>query len=164
MSKSLEEQIEELSKELEELKFKLDKEKSNNCKRWKAGYGETYYYICSDGSIYHNTERNGEFSTSNYDLGNYFQTKGEAKKTFEKIKIYTQLKDLALRLNKGEKIDWTNNNQAKYYIYYNRGTMKLDYNNDWSYQRIGQIYCLDIYFLDIAEQEIGEENLKKLFE
>ena len=42
--------------------------------------------------------------------------------------------------------------------------MKLDYSQDWSYQRIGQIYCLDSNFLNIAKREIGEENLKKLFE
>ena len=31
-------------------------------------------------------------------------------------------------------------------------------------QELGQIYCLDVNFLDIAKREIGEENLKKLFE
>ena len=75
-----------------------------------------------------------------------------------------QLKDLALRLNKGEKIDWTNDDQAKYYIYYDHETMKLDYSQDWSYQRIGQIYCLDRQFLNKAKCEIGEENIRKLFE
>ena len=105
-----------------------------------------------------------EVDTCRYEIGNYFKTEEEAKKAVEKMKIYTQLKDLALRLNKGEKIDWENDDQAKYYIYYDCGKMELDYNNDWLYKKIGQIYCLDIYFLDIAEQEIGEENLKKLFE
>ena len=78
------------------------------------------------------------------------------------MKTYTQLKDLALRLNKGEKIDWTNDDQVKYYI--DHETMKLDYSSSWLYQNIGQIYCLDKEFLNKAIEEIGEEDLKKLFE
>lgn len=154
---------EELKKRIEELQKQVAL-LEGGCKRWKAGYGETYYYICSDGDIFFNTERNNKFSTTNYNLGNYFQTKEEAKKTFEKIKIYTQLKDLALRLNKGEEINWENNNQIKYYIYYDNSCKKIYTNYIYYNKNIGQIYCLDQNFLDIALKGIGEANLKKLFE
>lgn len=80
----------------------------------------------------------------------------------EKIKIYTQLKDLALRLNKGEKIDPNNSNQYKYHIYYVPSGLAIT--ATYCYQYLGQIYCLDSDFLKIAKQEIGEENLKKIFE
>lgn len=160
----IEKKIEELSKELEESKCKLDKEKSNNYTRWKASYGEIYYYICGDGEIFCNTERNNEFSTKNYDLGNYFQTEEEAKNVVEKIKIYTQLKDLALRLNKGREICWNDFKQVKYCI-----SRDVEYDElidipTRAYQEMGQIYCLDSNFFDIAKREIGEENLRKLFE
>ena len=161
-TEELKKEIEELSKELEELKCELDKE--NNYRRWKASYWGTYYYICSDGDIYCKKEKNLEFSTINYDLGNYFQTKGEAKKILEKIKIYTQLKDLALRLNHGKKIDWKNRNQPKHYISFDNESNELFCLYCYTCHDIGQIYCLDKGFLDIAEQEIGEKNLKKLFE
>lgn len=164
MSKSLGERIEELSKELEDLKCELIKMKLNNCKRWKAECGKTYYHIYSDGEITSNPDISGEVSTNHYNLGNYFQTREEAEKVVEKIKIYTQLKDLALRLNKGEEIDWTNDDQTKYYIYYDHETMQLDYKSSWSFQWIGQIYCLDENFLEEAKREIEEENLMKLFE
>lgn len=83
----------------------------------------------------------------------------------EKMKIYTQLKDLALRLNNGEKIDWENDNRAKWHICYKNGTaLGFDDNYTCALQDLGQIYCLDKNFLEIAKKEIGEENLKKLFE
>ena len=155
--------IEELKKQIEELQKKVAF-LEGGYKRWRADCGERYYCYGSTGMISDCGESNDEFDINRYAMGNYFQTGEEAMNTVRKIGIYTQLKDLALRLNKGEKIDWEDNNQAKYYIYYDRGTMKLDYNNGWLYQGVGQIYCLDINFLDIAEQEIGEEKLKKLFE
>ena len=167
MNKNLEERIEKLGKELEDLKHELDKEKLSNTQtntRWRGNQNGNYWYITPSSIVSRTMEMNDDQDNVSYEMGNYFRTEEEAEKAVEKIKIYMQLKDLALRLNKGRKIDWTNNNQAKYYIYYDRGTMGLNYYHDWSYQSIGQIYCLNINFLDIAEQEIGEENLKKLFE
>ena len=158
----LEKKIEELSKELEDLKCKLGKEKSKKCKRWRADIGEEYYYIFSNGDIDYTSERDGKASANHYDLGNYFQTKEEAEKVVEKIKIYVQLKDLALRLNKGKKIDWENDNQVKYSIYYDNCYKKIYTTCNYS-KELGQIYCLDSRFLNIAKQEIGEEKLRKLF-
>ena len=108
-------------------------------------------------------ETSDELDRASYKIGNYFRTEEEAKRAVEKIKIYTQLKDLALRLNKGKKIDWDNSAQTKWHIYYNHedGLTTID---SYSYQEIGQIYCLDKNFLNITIKEIGEKNLIKLFE
>lgn len=164
--KELEKKIEELSKELEELRCELDKEKLSNTQmnnRWRANDGEKYYFIYSDGTIDWSIDTNDEISVKHYDLGNYFQTKEEAEKVVEKIKIYTQLKDLALRLNNGEEIDWENDNQLKHFICYDSRYKKIYTTFNYYSKELGQIYCLDENFLYIAKQEIGEENLKKLF-
>jgi hypothetical protein len=161
--KELEKELKKYKDRCNELEKIIDENLTSVVER-RVEAGEKYYFIYNDGSTDCDWEELKEVDTCRYEIGNYFKTEEEAEKAVEKIKTYTQLKDLALRLNKGREIDWGNNDQAKYYIYYDYGMMKLDYNNDWSYQRIGQIYCLDIYFLDIAEQEIGEENLRKLFE
>lgn len=154
---------EELKKQIEELQKQVAL-LEGGCKRWRAGDGETYYHIYGDGDIGCNTDKNGAVSTNYYNLGNYFQTEEEAKKMVEKIKIYIQLKDLALRLNNGEEINWENNNQIKYYIYYDNSCKKIYTNYIYYNKNIGQIYCLDQNFLDIALKGIGEANLKKLFE
>ena len=162
--KKLKEKQEELKKEIEKLDTQIKEleEQEKKCKRWRADVGGTYYCAYSAGIVEWHYDSRDESSTNRYDLGNYFRTE-EAKKMVEKIKIYTRLKDLALRLNKGREVDWNDSAQDKWHIYY-------DHNNDLttteghSYQDLGQIYCLNSDFLNIAKQEIGEENLKKLFE
>lgn len=97
-------------------------------------------------------------------LGLVFESKEVRDKAEEKRRIYIQLKNLAEILNKGQKIDWDNKKQKKYFIYYdyNKEKLKEGYNN--MCRNEGTIYCVDINFLEIALKEIGEENLLKLFE
>lgn len=164
--KDLEEKYEKL---LEELEMQIKELKQNdieeNCKRWKANQDERYWYISSSGKVCHTVEVNDDLDKVLYEIGNYFKTEEEPKKIVEKMKIYTQLKDLALRLNRGKKIDWNDIYQCKYHIYYNYKSGVLNIFKACYYCRdIGQIYCLDEKFLEVAKQEIGEENLRKLFE
>lgn len=133
-----------------------------DCKRWRAKKNELYWFISSDGIVGSSPEENDPVDEIRYRIGNYFKTREEAKEAMEKMKIYMQLKDLALRLNEGEKIDWANSNQYKYNIYYEPGGLATT--DAYCYQELGQIYCVNRYFLEVAEQEIGEKNLKKLFE
>ena len=156
----LENELKNLSQELENLK----KEKEKENKRWRGSLNQIYYYISDDTHSCRVSKEDGHpIDNRRYSIGNYFQTEEQAQKTVEKLKIYTQLKDLALRLNKGEKIDWTNINQYKYSICYDH-LRALDFESNIATSVLGQIYCLDRNFLDIAKREIGEENLLKLFE
>ena len=84
-----------------------------------------------------------------------------------KLEIETKLKNIAERLNAGRKIDWEDEDQSKFIIFYNYrskilGLLDLYGVYHWKYQ--GAIFCLDKNFLDVAKQEIGEENLIKYFE
>lgn len=150
--------------ELTDLFKKLEEQNAikEKCKRWRGKRDEEYWFISESGESCHTMETSNELDRASYEIGNYFKTEEEAKKAVEKMKIYTQLKDLALRLNKGEKIDWTNSNQYKYHIYYEPGGLATA--DAYCYQDLGQIYCTNSNFFDIAKREIGEENLKKLFE
>lgn len=83
------------------------------------------------------------------------------KKLF-KMKIEAKLNNIADRLNNFVKIDWNDESQNKYSIYYWKETsLQIDENMLCKYQ--GVIYCLSEDFLDVAIQEIGEENLIKYF-
>lgn len=155
--------IEELKKQIEELQKKMAF-LEGGCKRWRADCGERYYYYGSMGMISDCDESNDEFDINRYAMGNYFQTGEEAMNTVRKIGIYTQLKDLALRLNEGEEIDWENVDQVKYFIYCDIENNELKLDCRTISKNIGNIYCLNNRFLEIALQEIGEEKLKKLFE
>ena len=158
---------EELKRELEELDTQIKELKEQNeikedYKRWRAQEDKDYWYIDSDCEIYKEFDRNDDYDNARYIIGNYYKTEEEAKKVVEKIKIYTRLKDLALRLNEGREVNWDDSTQDKWYIYYECNSLTTTVS--YGYQDIGQIYCLDSNFFDIAKREIGEENLKKLFE
>ena len=98
------------------------------------------------------------------ELGKAFKDVDAKNKAEEKRSIYIKLKNLAERLNKGQKIDWNNTDEDKYSIYYNCTDKKLKEECINVCRNQGTIYCLNKNFLDIAKEEIGEENLLKLFE
>ena len=162
----LAEKREELKREVEKLDTQIKEleEQEKKCKRWRANQDERYWYIGRSGAVCYLVEINDHLDKSSYEIGNYFKTEEETKKVVEKIKIYTRLKDLALRLNKGEKIDWDNSTSAKWSIGLSNSNNALQCCYAYKGQDVGQIYCLDPDFLNIAKQEIGEENLRKLFE
>lgn len=164
--KKLKEKQEELKRGLEELEIQINelekKEITKSGKRWRGAKDRFYWYIESDCKVYAEYEKDDDYYNARYKIGNYFRTKEEAEKTIEKIKIYARLKDLALRLNEGREVNWDDSAQDKWHIYYEYNSLTTT--GSYGYQDIGQIYCLDSNFLNIAKREIGEENLKKLFE
>ena len=134
-------------------------------KVWKPKDDERYYYIDSSArNVGINETLNGDFSLDKalYEVGNCFKTKEEAEKTLEKIKIYTQLKRYAEEHNT-EKIDW-NKKKWRYYIQYNRDTQELSFDMYQYTQDICQIYFTSKELCKQAIKEIGEDNIKKLFE
>lgn len=131
--------------------------------RWKPKASQNYYYVDNVGGIQITTWRDIHFDDAYYSIFNCFQTREQAEAEAEKILVRRMLEDIARRLNKGEKIDWKNTTQYKYYIAYD---YDIDYQNitqdyNINVRRQGTVYCLDETFRTVAIQEIGEERLKK---
>lgn len=127
--------------------------------RWKPKDNEKFWYIDSFGFVNYSlfmSETESRFK--NY---NCFKTKAEAEAEAEKILVRRMLEDIARRLNKGEKIDWNNKEQNKYFIRFNYWSDVIQLETAWKNKLQGTVYCLDEDFLDVAIQEIGEERLKK---
>ena len=98
--------------------------------------------------------------------GLVYATKEARDKAMFKLEIETKLKNIAERLNAGRKIDWEDEDQNKFIIFYNYRSKILGLLNlygvyNWKCQ--GVIYCLNKNFLEVAKKEIGEENLIKYF-
>ena len=130
-------------------------------KRWKPKNGEKFFFIdawsracCKN---YKETDRCCYEYHSTY---NCFKTEKEAEEEAEKISVRRMLEDIASRLNKGKKFDWSNNSQNKYYLYLWLGK-ELEQHIASVRLVQGVVYCLDENFLDIVIQEIGEDRLKK---
>lgn len=147
----------QIKKKIEEL------EKQEIKVRWRAKEDENYYYFTSCGEIYADCDGYCDTDNRRYELGDYFKTEEEAENVVEKFKIYTQLKDLALRLNKGVNVNWRDC-RNKYSISYDTSAGKMVSYWNTRLQEVGQIYCLDENFLEVAKEKVGEENLRKLFE
>lgn len=154
--------LEELEKKYKELGEEIERLKGKSGERWRADYEGEYWYI--DGDIQLDNDKNWGCDEYRFNIGNYFKTEEEACKVLDKILIYNKLRDLALRLNEGKTIDWKDVQQCKYYIFYSDICEKLDISFAQTTKRLYDIYCLDPNFLRVALEEIGEEDLRKLFE
>ena len=79
----------------------------------------------------------------------------------EKMLIKRRLEDIARRLNKGQNINWNDDNQIKYCICFNFPLDTISICARLHQKLQGSVYCLSDNFKDVAIQEIGEERLKE---
>ena len=130
--------------------------------RWKPKDFSTYFYVDSCMKIEESEFYNDTYIHSErYNTYSTFKTKEEAEQEAEKILVRRQLEDIARRLNKGNKIDWNNGKQFKYYICIDSCDNEIIWGREIQYISQGVVYCLDRNFYIAAIQEIGKERLKK---
>ena len=157
--------INELEKQIEDLKNQVNSTEFEGIKKGEREmlkYGECYYIIGDNGSIYSIEWLNSAADLFRFKTGNCFKTEQEAEEYKENLLTKQALKDLALELNNGVEIDWEGYKQEKYYIYYLNYKEKC-LNQYYSYTvQQACINCLDENFLTIAKDRIGEEKLIKL--
>lgn len=154
---------EELEREIIRTKEQLTKLqqalKDKEYERWKPKDNEMFWYIDSSGFVNYSLfmpETESRFK--NY---NCFQTREQAEAEAEKILVRRQLEVIAKCLNKGGKIDWGDDSQPKFYLYYNYCSENIKYGIYYHSKIAGVVYCLTEKLLDIAKEEIGEERLIK---
>lgn len=126
-------------------------------KRWKPKDGKIYWYLTGSLDIW----VSDTLSLSNYETYNCFQTEKQAKAEAEKILVRRMLEDIARKLNKGQKIDWSLTEQTKYYIAYDTVEKGLYCSYNHYNQIAGVVYCVDMNFCKVAIEKIGEQRLKK---
>lgn len=163
--KEIENKIEALEKQLEKLKKEVNSPEFEGIKkgvRQKPKKDENYFFLGGDGGIYPETYLGDGIDLFRFNIGNCFKTEQEAEEYKENLLTKQQLKDLALELNNGVEIDWSDDNQLKFYIYSGRFQQDLDQDNNIGCPDVGQVYCIDESFLDVAKERIGEEKLIKL--
>ena len=159
----LKKQISDLQSKVTKLENESKKENKKENKRWRAEIDDTYFYINDVGYVDVSHENNDSFDKYRFKTRNYFKTEEEEEEYQEVINTYYDLMDLAEELNNGEKIDWNDNQQCKYTIFYNFEDNFLKRTNAYVCKEFGQIYCLDGDFLKKAIKKIGKDKLIKLF-
>lgn len=126
-------------------------EKIQEPKRWRGEYGETYWFLSDNGSLYFKTEDNSKIDNYRYLVGNYFKTIEEAKA----YKKYLLARQVLLDDAEGGKFVLDNKNWTGYYVY---GI------NRWLTQIVPQYYPGLIYFRSRKALEKSLEEHKEQWE
>lgn len=160
----LQNKIEDLEKQLAELKKEVNSVEDESVKKNIREYiehGQVYFYLDSAGNIQWTEWEGNEADLFRHRSGNIFLTKEETEDFKENILTKQALKGLALELNNGVEIDWKDKRQNKYVVSYSNDFEILTFANSY-HKDLGQIYCLDNQFLTIAKDRISEEKIIKL--
>lgn len=157
---NLEEKTKEIELLLKEVKSQLKELRAKESSFTREIYYK-YYYLNDCGETEIETDEDYPVDNFRYSIGNYFETEEQAENYKEKLLIEQELKDIAMELNKGEKIDWDNDSQDKYYLGFDYYKDEIDYYVSNKSKKQGVIYCLDKDFKNIAIERIGEERLTK---
>lgn len=125
--------------------------------------GDFYYYITSDGIVTKTTWRNSGHDFKCLSIGNIYLTQEDAEKALDKLKATAKVKKRIAELNDGWMPDW-NNNDDKWYIYYQYEDSKLDF--DWYISPKVIDSSLYLKFGRLAERLIEEmpNELKTMLE
>lgn len=163
----IKQEIKDAQKALERAQKKLaELENSKKYGWWKPEEDQNYYYIDSEGETWSENNAKSGIDTQRLDSFNCFRTIEEAGLEQLQIVIRRKIQDIALRLNKGRKIDWNDYSQEKYKscIYYDPQVEVLSVptvlcNKQDFYHPI----CLDENFGKVIYNEL-KDDLKRYFE
>lgn len=104
----------------------------------RVRYGSTYYTgNCSTVKTFE--ERSECFDSETYESGNYYSDPDVAANNVRADKLMRQLRRFAVENRKSD-IDWANDRQDKYYLYYDCLNEKIFINYTNSWKNFGQIY------------------------
>lgn len=152
----LEQRIEQLQKQLDELKnVKVDETK----KRWIPVKNEQYCYIDEDLEIESEFFDDDEYDNDLIKLGNCFKTEEEAQFVADKIKYNLMFKNYVEEHS--EPLNWKNCKQEKWFIYYDCDDNCIKCGWSASLKTQGIIYASSEQILKDAIAYVGEENVKK---
>ena len=145
---TLSNRIEQLEKELEELK-KLEKEK---VKQFNPKIGDEYWFVNTVGGTSLAEWEHDDFDKDVYDIGNTYRTKEEAEFVVEKIRTETELRKFS------KPFEWGGNN---YHILSDMNDSSLTIGNMGFYRSQGTIYFESEEKAEEAIRMVGEKRIEK---
>lgn len=123
--------------------------------------GEDYYWISPESFIVPDRELSYESDNELYDRINYFSTEEKAREIGCKQMLFRELQKFSDE-HGGNEIDWSDENQSKYFIKYSHFSSRLIIDSYNSIQHLGVVYFVS---KDIARQamELFKDDLIKYF-
>ena len=155
----LEQNISSIKEELSKLEEKL-KTLKPRAGRQMPENGDIYYFIGGARTdVFENKWTNDPYDQQRFNSYNYFKTEEEAQKEIDRRLIKAKLNEIANRLNDGQVIQWNSAIQRKYYLNLDSEESSLHLNFSIIDKIEGVTYCLSEDFLEVAVDEIGEQEL-----
>ena len=154
----LEQNISSIKEELSKLEEKLKTFKLR-VGRQMPEKGDIYYFLGgARTSVFEDKWANDSYDQQRFNSYNYFKTEEEAQREIDRRLIKAKLNEIANRLNGGQVIQWNSAIQRKYYL-----NLDTEVSLNLSFSLIDKIegvtYCLSQDFLEVATEEIGEQEL-----
>ena len=152
----LEQNINSIKEELSKLEEKLKTLKSGVGRQMPEN-GDIYYFIGGT-TVYKDKWTNDSCDQQRFNSYNYFKTEEEAQREIDRRLIKAKLNEIANRLNGDQVIKWDSAIQRKYYLNLDTG-VSLILSFSLINKMEGTTYCLSEDFLEVAVDEIGEQEL-----
>ncbi len=129
------EKLEELQKEAEAQK------EQEELKPWKPGAGEEYFFVDNDFCAHSFCNYDDEVDNYNFEIGNCFRTGERAEQVAEKMRLLLRLEQLHDMLCPDYEPDWSNEDEHKFYLFYDRktGNWKYTYWSAFDF-RVGEYF------------------------
>jgi len=124
--------------------------------------GEKYSWLNGKGGVYSIQWGSNEEDLYRFESHNCY-TEKNAKIALSILKAKIELQNIATELNDGRLIDWEDESQRRYNIYFLNDDLGFEFLNSKNY-RSSNIYCLDDSFLKVAIKKMGVDNLKLALE
>ena len=154
----LEQNISSIKEELSKLEDKLKTFKLR-VGRQMPEKGDIYYFLGgARTSVFEDKWANDSYDQQRFNSYNYFKTEEEAQREIDRRLIKAKLNEIANRLNGGQVIQWNSAIQRKYYLNLDTG-VSLILSFSLINKMEGTTYCLSEDFLEVAVDEIGEQEL-----
>lgn len=127
--------LEELEKEAE-----MQKEQEE-LKPWKPEAGEEYFFVDNDFLSHSFCNMNDEVDSYNFEIGNCFHTEERAEQVADKMRLLLRLEQLHDMLCPDYEPDWSNEDEHKFYLFYDRktGNWKYTYWSAFDF-RVGEYF------------------------
>ena len=155
----LEQNISSIKEELSKLEEKLKAFKPRVGRQMPEN-GDIYYFIGgARASVFEDKWANDSYDQQRFSSYNYFKTEEEAQREIDRRLIKAKLNEIANRLNDGQVIQWNSAIQRKYYLDLDSEESSLHLNFSIIDKIEGVTYCLSEDFLEVAVDEIGEQEL-----
>lgn len=159
--KQMEQNVAELLAKAEEMKQLIEKAKKEET--W-PNWGNEYWHASSNGSVYAGYWEGSYEDNNRFKFGNVHRSNAEGKAYVQKRLVQVELETLAKKAWKesGKQIDWTNERQSKYHIYYDYIDESFNVCLNSTCQHLGQVFFPARGSAIDAVKTIGEERLKVL--